>query len=150
MHKCGLCGKVLSNGGYLRKHIASIHCESKKMSCDLCSKVFFFKALIRSHMKVHMKKKFACNVCDYKTAFKNNLQVHKETHADKVACAVCKKQVASLKLHMLMHKPKVSCQICQKLLGKEYMKKHMEIHIGRSIRCDNCDDFFVSKRELRR
>lgn len=100
-------------------------------------------------MRVHVKKAFACNICDYKTAFKNNLEKHKTTHSAKVACPVCKKQVAAMKVHMIGHEPKVPCRICHKLFRKCSLKKHMENHIRRSIRCDECEETFGSKRELR-
>lgn len=149
-HCCCFCGRIFASRQILRNHMETIHCKTKKMFCDHCPKEFHVKNIIVNHMRVHIKKTFSCNICDYKTAFKNNFELHKGRHAVKSTCLVCKKPVASLKTHMLTHKPKVPCPICQKLLAKYYMKEHVKSHVGRSIKCDNCDEVLGSKGELRK
>lgn len=152
-HTCCICQKVVAGSYFLRQHLEKVHLKTRKMYCDLCPKVYFDKHDIASHMKqTHSKKTFACNICDYRTAVKHYLYRHKETHSEKVECPVCKKFVSFLRRHIeRAHESRVNCSVCQKEVTKEWLSKHMATKHKKTIyQCDNCDESFGNKEDLRR
>lgn len=149
-HSCCICQKKFARFENLKKHLVTFHHNTKKISCDLCPKFYFTKAAILNHMRGHGKNFFSCNICDYRTPAKGHFQRHKLKHSVKVACPICKKQVAVLNEHMKAHtQTKKPCPICGKLFCKSSsMKNHLKSHEIR--KCGECCETFENKEELRR
>lgn len=150
-HTCCFCQKKCYNRGGLSNHLKTVHHRNKKLLCDLCPKFYFHKRMIARHMReIHSKKSFECNICEYKTTRKSHFERHKLTHAEKVECPICKKLVNEAS-HMRIHEPRISCPICKKMFKKHCLKNHMKMHTRKSSqKCENCDENFKSREDLRR
>ena len=84
--------------------------------CEICSKTFANKYILKAHMKTHNEKTDICDICS--KAFSN-------------------KQI--LKAHILTHtQQKIQCQICFESVF--YLKNHMRSKHGESklVACSNC------------
>lgn len=117
-----------------------------KFQCPHCSKIFFQKKYLYSHIKkCHDKKDklqecttskepshptvtYPCNQCSKTFTHKNNLIIHSATH---------------------LPREKYTCPICNTLLGnqKSY-RKHYKLHEGHVNKCEICQKVFNRKDTL--
>ncbi|XP_013793499.1 gastrula zinc finger protein XlCGF7.1-like [Limulus polyphemus] len=69
------CGEHFLNKAALRSHTKTLHKEG--YICNLCTRSFCRRALLRRHMSVHNGlKEFYCELCIYATSHKGNLERH--------------------------------------------------------------------------
>ncbi|XP_013793797.1 zinc finger protein 596-like, partial [Limulus polyphemus] len=69
------CGEHLLYKAALRSHTKTLHKE--RYSCNLCTRRFCRRALLRRHMSVHNGlKEFSCELCIYATSPKSSLERH--------------------------------------------------------------------------
>ena len=96
--------------------------------CNVCSKSFANKYILKSHIQAHSEEKkttqlLPCNVCGKSFSNKYILKYHKKSHdAD------------------AKEKMTVLCNICSKLVSREVLKNHMKNMHGENkhIPCSNC------------
>lgn len=152
-HSCCFCQNIYLSHFSLIDHLDSVNCQSNKIACDLCPKIFFTKKGIRNHVQLHEKKKFECNICDYSTVKKSHLKRHKITHEQipRYECSICHKRVREVRAHMKTHtaQKKTRCVICKKMMAEVRIKVHMKRH-NYLRKCDNCEETFKSHEDLRR
>jgi KRAB domain-containing zinc finger protein len=103
----------------------------KRFECDFCSKRFFDKVQLRTHMmSQHMAKEklFKCNQCKYSGITKSYL-----------------------KMHMIVHNKSFKCTKCDKLFrNKAYLAAHLNKHTLPDVKefvC-HCKKTFKSSRSL--
>lgn len=73
------CGLRFLNKAELRMHTHKFHRDG--YHCDMCSRVFCRKALLKRHYSVHSGyKEFSCQHCTYQTSHKSNLERHMRVH----------------------------------------------------------------------
>lgn len=150
--------------------------KGKLLICDLCSKTFKIKALIRSHMNCHtLEKPLACNECSYTGKRSYDLKKHYFVHhnPDRVKkkrtrrrkCDKCDDILDSkkaFKLHLrLKHREKVirkprifkRCEKCQEPI---YTKKGYKLHMKEKhrdflyIKCEKCNRRFKTNFRLKK
>lgn len=150
--------------------------KGKLLICDLCSKTFKIKALIRSHMNCHsLEKPLACNECSYTGKRSYDLKKHYFVHhnPDRVKkkrtrrrkCDKCDEILDSkkaFKLHLrLKHREKVirkprifkRCEKCQEPI---YTKKGYKLHMKEKhrdflyIKCEKCNRRFKTNFRLKK
>ena len=169
--------KVSTDGepNIVRKRIRSGG-KGKLLICDLCSKTFKIKALIRSHMNCHtLEKPLACNQCSYAGKRSYDLKKHYFVHhnPDRIKkkrtrrrkCDNCDEILdskKSFKLHLrLKHREKVirkprifkRCEKCQEAI---YTKKGYKIHMKEKhrdflyIKCEDCNRRFKTNFRLKK
>ena len=75
---CDVCGTIIQNHHYLKKHIDRVHRKTKAFQCEKCDKHFSTKISLDRHTKnVHLKiKPYTCDLCDYATPIPQRLQTH--------------------------------------------------------------------------
>ncbi|CAG0918252.1 unnamed protein product [Notodromas monacha] len=83
LKQCSECGKQMKNDEAFRAHMFMKHNIKlpglRQLDCRYCDRVFYVKALFRSHVMVHTgEKHFKCNICGYGTRFSGNLTKHKK------------------------------------------------------------------------
>ncbi|CAG9802242.1 unnamed protein product [Chironomus riparius] len=159
----------------IRKRIRSGG-KGKLLICDLCSKTFKIKALIRSHMNCHsLEKPLACDQCSYTGKRSYDLKKHYFVHhnPDRIKkkrtrrrkCDKCDDILDSkkaFKLHLrLKHREKVvrkprifkRCEKCQEAI---YTKKGYKIHMKEKhrdflyIKCEKCNRRFKTNFRLKK
>jgi KRAB domain-containing zinc finger protein len=150
--------------------------KKEPLICDLCSRSFKIKALIRSHMNSHLSEKVhQCNLCDYASKRYNDLRKHHQTHHDptqitqkrsrRKKCDKCDEILANkkaLRVHIrLKHQEKKkkkrrvfkTCEKCNEVLyNKRTYKMHMKEKHGEStfIKCETCNRKFKTNFRLRK
>lgn len=73
------CGVSFQNKAALRDHNSIFHRGGYR--CQICSRNFCRKALLRRHLTVHSgQKDFFCDICGYATSHKSNLERHQKVH----------------------------------------------------------------------
>ena len=78
------CGIVFQSKSLLRDHVGLFHRGGYR--CQICSRNFCRKALLRRHLTVHSgRKDFSCDLCGYATSHKSNLERHQKVHSRKPA-----------------------------------------------------------------
>lgn len=126
--------------------------KGKLLVCDLCSKTFRIKALIRSHMNCHTTEKpLLCDLCPYAGKRTYDLKKHHLVHhnPDRIKkkrtrrrkCDKCPEILDNRKayrVHMrLNHREKIArkpriykkCEKCQEaIFTKKGYKLHMKVH----------------------
>ncbi|KAL6254348.1 hypothetical protein P5V15_014396 [Pogonomyrmex californicus] len=114
VHKCGKCGKILSNYANLRRHAKIAHRNIKIYDCVECSRLFMHKDLYNHHMQIKhnsTKTMLQCPQCPKSFVFQSNFSYHFRTvHVEKsqngYACDICGKvfvEETSLKIHKGWH-----------------------------------------------
>ncbi|CAL1545332.1 unnamed protein product, partial [Lymnaea stagnalis] len=74
------CGVAFQSKASLRDHNAVFHRGGYR--CQICSRNFCRKALLRRHLTVHSgQKDFFCDLCGYATSHKSNLERHQKVHS---------------------------------------------------------------------
>lgn len=150
--------------------------KGEPLICDLCSKSFKVKALIRSHMNCHTEEKpLHCKLCPYAGKRNYDLKKHHFIHhnPDRIKkkrtrrrkCDKCEEILENkqaYKLHMrLNHKEKIKrkprifkrCEKCDEAIyTKKGYKIHMkEKHVGfMYIKCERCNRRFKTNFRLKK
>ena len=153
--------------------------STNKYTCDLCSKLFKTKPILRKHLKiihkktkseakeVEQKKIPTCEICKKDFKHLSNLRIHvKNVHnigkdVDKVKevkrikCDICFKEVINISMHIkAVHEcsTNAKCGVC----GKEFptskaVEGHtLRVHVGQSFKCDKCSESFTTKDTLKK
>ncbi|EFA13125.1 gastrula zinc finger protein XlCGF57.1 [Tribolium castaneum] len=139
---------MLALTNHLETH--GIQCENSLIDtmCPICNKVFFTKAILKTHLLYHGDKQFSCTFCTKKFCTENQLTVHTRIHTGEkpYVCKPCNKSfntMVSLKYHMYLHtgeKPH-KCTFCDKaFVQSHHLKRHMMLHTGeKPYSCPHCD-----------
>lgn len=112
--------------------------------CDLCSKSFKIKALIRSHMNCHLSEKLhQCTLCNYASKRYNDLRKHHDVHHNPNRVVVKRTR-------------RRRCQECQEIFtDKKTLRTHMRLNHPKERaekkprifkKCDNCEEVLYSKK----
>ena len=84
--------------------------------CEICSKTFANRYILRAHMKNHDEKTDICDICSKAFSNKHVLKAHILTHTqEKTQCQICLESVFGLKNHMKNkhgEKKLVTCSNC--------------------------------------
>ncbi len=131
--------------------------ESEGFICSQCSKTFYSKSNLRTHMATHLGQfKFWCEKCSIGYQNKNNYTKHLAKHeGKKFPCLFCTKVFSdeyTLKYHQAEHTGnfRFSCSYCQEgFKRKQKLVEHENQHAGIEFPCRNCRKVFNldSKRE---
>jgi len=112
---------------HFKKHMKTIHGDTKPYHCNRCDKSYVTKASLTVHERIHTGiKPFSCDECGQMFTQKSNLTTHERTHAD--------------------IRP-FSCDECgQTFVGKADLTVHERTHSGiRPFKCDECGQTFIRK-----
>ena len=74
--ECSTCGKKVSDKSCLVRHQKLIHEGSRPFPCNVCSKVFAIKSMLKSHLKEHIERNI-CPLCPKEFKQKNDLDKHR-------------------------------------------------------------------------
>ncbi|KAF9812797.1 hypothetical protein SFRURICE_003396 [Spodoptera frugiperda] len=169
--KCKICDKRYSSKRKLLKHEVNKHmiiCKPQKRvsfsdkvtihevkeyhKCRKCPKIFEAYQLLRSHMKLHHRKRkcYICNYCSKNFVDRTFFKVHIRLH-----CDVCGEFLPN-KLKFNDHRRNVcrvlkrhTCKICDEIYFRFMdLKDHSYDHSSISYVCDVCKDQCRSKCAL--
>ena len=79
---CAHCGQLLSSN-YMTRHIQAQHTANneKNHRCDVCSKGFSSKIVLKDHMNIHTgEKPYKCKFCSSCFASRGNHAMHERGH----------------------------------------------------------------------
>lgn len=165
--ECRVCKAELTVQS-LRQHTKSCANQTElKFSCQICSKTFKTKQLLKNHEKTH-NKQFQCSACSKKFPSQSRLNTHrKENHENprSFGCEECGKKFnrkGNLKKHQEIHawhRPKpFKCQKCDYSTDmKDHLEAHGKVHRRREakyaamknpVECKKCGKFSRSKGKL--
>uniref|UniRef100_A0A336LQT5 CSON011197 protein n=1 Tax=Culicoides sonorensis TaxID=179676 RepID=A0A336LQT5_CULSO len=128
---CNQCSKSFSRADQLKAHAKSHEKTEEKYQCDICSKVYHLKSVLKEHILNH-------------------------TGASKALCSFCGKSFtskANLKQHILRHTQTKTfkCSTCEKMfVSKGELQSHSRTHTGlKPFVCDICGSAFTMSYSLR-
>ncbi|RZF44924.1 hypothetical protein LSTR_LSTR014632 [Laodelphax striatellus] len=164
---CVTCTKSFETQAELDEH-ASTHLKS--FSCEVCSKRFHKKDLVRQHMLSHSDIKMYSCFCGASfnrlRSFKRHTNKHKsipenqsdegQISANKFICGICKRDLKTetrLRWHEAQHageKKPFDCDVCGCRFARlAYYKVHMMKHTGeRPYTCSVCQKGFRTQHTL--
>ncbi|KAL0858296.1 hypothetical protein ABMA27_012196 [Loxostege sticticalis] len=158
-HKCGQCGKILSDKFSLRNHIQT-HSTACPFQCRQCP----YKGKTRKYLQRHVNRAHreptalvSCKYCDKTFRFKSKMKVHERVHTGEkpYKCDVCGKafnSAYSLATHNFIHtdeKP-FKCSFCEYACrDSSTLRKHQERHMGiKRYQCELCPKRYDFKTRL--
>ncbi|XP_061669468.1 mucin-17-like isoform X2 [Syngnathoides biaculeatus] len=134
-HICQKCGKGFVYGFGLTKHLQMVHGKIKPFVCQICTKAFFTKRDVETHIRSHTgERPFHCHLCEKKFFRSVELNTHLRWHRGEKRhwCPYCGKgffDQNNLKRHKYIHtgeKPH-SCPHCPKHFTQSgHLKKHVK------------------------
>ncbi|KAM7418550.1 hypothetical protein PAMA_015927 [Pampus argenteus] len=135
IHICQQCGKGFVYRFGLTKHLQMVHGKIRPFVCQICSKAFFTKRDVETHIRIHTgEKPYHCELCERRFARRVELNVHLRWHNGEKRhwCPYCGKGFLdsnNLKRHKYVHtgeKP-LSCPHCPKNFKQSgHLKKHIK------------------------
>ncbi|KAL7631675.1 UNVERIFIED_CONTAM: hypothetical protein RMT77_018023 [Armadillidium vulgare] len=143
---------------------AVVHKQSFKkyhvenLSCRYCVFSFKSKDELKTHLKIHNKRKFKCAHCSYECNFRSIFKNHMLTHSNikLYKCSDCSHECnhkGSLKIHMLTHAnvKLFKCSVCSyECNQKGNLKTHMLTHTNAKLfKCSHCSYECNRKRSLK-
>ncbi|XP_045512528.1 zinc finger protein 2-like [Pieris brassicae] len=77
--KCDVCSKAFYSRTLLRNHFVVVHSDERPFVCDTCGLALKTKGTLHKHNRIHSgEKPFKCDVCDKAFAFKTSRRLHYE------------------------------------------------------------------------
>jgi len=138
---CSMCDMGFTDSAKLNYHVQMVHDVKKNHKCTYCSKGFFSKSHLRSHMVVHTNEKcHKCDLCEKVYKWRRGLRNHKLVHSrqsnKKYNCEICKEGVSSLpklRRHVKnLHRDgelKYKCHSCAKSFHTSlFLSAHQDKH----------------------
>ena len=146
-----------------RSNIKAIDSKSTLESalCEMCSKTFANRKILKAHMKHHDEKTDICDVCSKAFSTKHILKEHILTHTQqKTQCQICLVYVFGLKKHMkYLHGEKmlVTCSNCgveikgisrHEKFCKMTEEERAAYKESIKVECEQCEKVLASKFKL--
>lgn len=139
-YECEKCGYKTQQRHHLVVHLLA-HADLRNLQCKECPKRFSAQSSLNSHMKTHLAlKPYQCDVCLKFFSQKHNLLQHLRTHLPKepiitYECYICGDAVKYQRIN--------------------YLKRHMQLHIGKNeiekmLSCNKCSERFSHRNYLNR
>ncbi|CAG9802959.1 unnamed protein product [Chironomus riparius] len=156
---CPLCSKEYDYKKQLMDHIRSYHKKERNTQCTICKRKFYHRDLKKHMQHVHGEKKISCEVCGKLYTCIENLKLHLKYHSDpKYACEYenCDKKFHQKTLwehHMLKHKNErsISCTECNNTFYtlRDLKRHNQRVHNKVSRKCFGCEMIFCRKDKYR-
>ncbi|XP_052745130.1 zinc finger protein 85 isoform X1 [Bicyclus anynana] len=168
-YKCSHCSKVFKRQVSLKKHLAFVHGNNKRIECKYCSKTFAHKEGIKSHIILkHPTTEEAsgqtvthhvCKECGAGFITPCLLKNHMTKHSEKrdFYCVECDKGFKTnnaLKNHLKRAVPhvnylelKLQCEHCEKRFGvtRDLERHTNKVHLNRRpYQCDKCERAYIT------
>ena len=135
--------------------------SSEVALCEVCSKTFKNKYVLKVHMKNHGEKTHICEVCSKSFVNKYLLKEHSLTHTQqKSQCQICSASVFALKNHMKMkHGQLATCSNCgvevkgirrHEKFCKMTEEERAAFKETIKVECDQCGKILANKFKLLR
>ena len=130
--------------------------------CEICSKTFANRYILRAHMKSHDEKTDICDVCSKAFSNKHTLKAHILTHTQqKTQCQICLESVFALKNHMRNkhggEKKLVACSNCgvevkgisrHERFCRMTEEERTAFKEGIKVECEQCGKVLANKFKL--
>lgn len=119
-HICDMCGKAFKTRDTLYVHRRRVHLQSKRYSCEYCSKTYYGKSMWKTHVQQHLgESPYHCKVCNQGFSSNYCLTVHMRIHTGEkpYKCKEC------------------DAAFAQKNSLDVHMKKHQKLNYGVERRC---------------
>lgn len=155
------------NSSRVRKKTSLKSIRTKKFSCNLCDKSYYFKDGLNLHCKVAHTDftGFSCDLCSKKFKHSNAIKKHWDLDHNPLNLFSCRKQncnircksLISFNIHLrkehdpLRHKnPKsLQCHKCQKTFEtSKQLMHHSYIHREKLLVCDHCGAKFNNRSTM--
>ena len=160
---CSECQKLFNTREDLLRHRKTHH-GSRDYLCDICSKTFKSRGLLRNHYNnVHeTNKKFKCEICNKSFNAKAHFLGHLNTHSDTKPheCEHCKRgftYITSYNRHVKLCKgsdgdrevPIFKCPECSLVLkNAQILREHMRGRHGETVHRCRCGKVFRWRASL--
>ncbi|XP_052893964.1 zinc finger protein 660-like [Anopheles moucheti] len=156
---CDLCLKSFTRKSSLNDHKLVLHAGVRQHVCHICNRTFGKENSLKTHLVLHVGKKYRCKLCSKSFAKGSFLRKHLEEHElpeskRRYTCGVCSKKfttMSHLNDHELIHsneKPH-KCNHCERSFRqKQQLKVHTYQHFGKPFQCTYCDMAYTSPSRL--
>lgn len=141
---CDKCGKVFKQKALLVTHEQNNCVDESVYQCNICSKSFTSKHVLKSHMRIHLpEKSLLCKFCGKSFHWKGQLKIHERSHTGEKPFK-CEVKINIYLIYFHSSTLFYDSQYCSKSFAyRESLITHTTIHTGiKPHLCENCGSRF--------
>ncbi|GAB68304.1 krox-like protein. putative [Plasmodium cynomolgi strain B] len=149
---CNVCNMIFANKKLMKRHLMSVHSESRPYKCHLCIKTYKRSDHLKKHILTHKdnkeKIKYTCSICQASFDTPKELRSHKIRHytCPYENCSYSYSTISKMKYHLNKHKCNLfySCPVCSKkfLIYKEFIQ-HKRSCFKKKYVCLQCNKIYL-------
>ncbi|SCO59681.1 zinc finger transcription factor, putative [Plasmodium berghei] len=149
---CNVCSMVFSNKKLMKRHLMSVHTDSRPYKCELCLKTYKRSDHLKKHILTHednkVKTKYKCAICQIEFDTQKELKEHKIRHyqCPYENCSYHYSTISNMKYHLNKHKCNLyySCPVCneQFYIYKEFIQ-HKRSCFKKKYVCLQCNKIYL-------
>ncbi|CAD2099833.1 hypothetical protein YYG_03757 [Plasmodium vinckei petteri] len=149
---CNVCSMVFANKKLMKRHLMSVHTDSRPYKCELCLKTYKRSDHLKKHILTHednkVKTKYKCAICQVEFDTPKELKEHKIRHyqCPYANCSYHYSTISNMKYHLNKHKCNLyySCPVCneQFYIYKEFIQ-HKRSCFKKKYVCLQCNKIYL-------
>ncbi|KJP86623.1 hypothetical protein AK88_03727 [Plasmodium fragile] len=149
---CNVCSMIFANKKLMKRHLMSVHSESRPYKCHLCIKTYKRSDHLKKHILTHKdnkeKIKYTCSICQSSFDTPKELRAHKIRHytCPYENCSYSYSTISKMKYHLNKHRCNLfySCPVCAKkfLIYKEFIQ-HKRSCFKKKYVCLQCNKIYL-------
>ncbi|KEG01479.1 zinc finger transcription factor, putative [Plasmodium vinckei vinckei] len=149
---CNVCSMVFANKKLMKRHLMSVHTDSRPYKCELCLKTYKRSDHLKKHILTHednkVKTKYKCAICQDEFDTPKELKEHKIRHyqCPYANCSYHYSTISNMKYHLNKHKCNLyySCPVCDEkfYIYKEFIQ-HKRSCFKKKYVCLQCNKIYL-------
>ncbi|GAW82826.1 zinc finger transcription factor [Plasmodium gonderi] len=149
---CNVCNMVFANKKLMKRHLMSVHSESRPYKCQICTKTYKRSDHLKKHILTHKdnkeRVKYTCSICQISYDTPKELRTHKIRHSTcpYENCSYSYSTISKMKYHLNKHRCNrfYSCPVCTKkfLIYKEFIQ-HKRTCFKKKYICLQCNKIYL-------
>ncbi|SBT31031.1 krox-like protein. putative [Plasmodium ovale wallikeri] len=149
---CNVCNMIFANKKLMKRHLMSVHSDSRPYKCEMCTKTYKRSDHLKKHILTHKdnkeKIKYTCLICEISFDTPKELRTHKIRHytCPYENCSYSYSTISKMKYHLNKHKCNLfyTCPVCTKkfLIYKDFIQ-HKRGCFKKKYVCLQCNKIYL-------
>ncbi|SBS97365.1 krox-like protein. putative [Plasmodium ovale curtisi] len=149
---CNVCNMIFANKKLMKRHLMSVHSDSRPYKCEMCTKTYKRSDHLKKHILTHKdnkeKVKYTCLICEISFDTPKELRTHKIRHytCPYENCSYSYSTISKMKYHLNKHKCNLfyTCPVCTMkfLIYKDFIQ-HKRGCFKKKYVCLQCNKIYL-------